>query len=103
MKTHTEESFCSILEAWQTLFEDGMHIDPEFRPYFHRELKRMDRDELKYTTDLMIVLIADLTDVLEAAGTGGMRDEWLPMLKPIADDFVSVVELAYNELMTKLN
>lgn len=103
MKTPSEVAFCSILEAWQTLFEDGMHIDAEFRPYFQRELQRMTRDDIKYTADLMVVLIADLTDVIEAAGRGGLRDEWIPLLKPIADDFVSVVEIVYNELMVRLN
>lgn len=104
MRTPLEVDLKSILETWGMLFEDGMHIDREFRPYFKNELKRTSNTDLEFIHSIAFSLLADITYVLqkESEIPGQLDDNLAMILGMCTQDMIEVSEMISEECALRI-
>ena len=102
--TPCEKRFLEVLESYEGLLPDGVHIDSENRKErVRRELTWHDKTQVDEMVIKMVNVILGLNEVVEGAVSGGMRQLWVENMKSIINDVTEVLDFIHDAKELKLH
>lgn len=87
--TECERLFLSLLDRYERIFPDGIHIgkSPEERTMFARELTSYNADELNTILRKMNKITIDFTKIVDRAAQHEVRESWIYHFRDVINDF----------------